>query len=53
MVILGLKGGLRIIEIPVNYRGRVGESKITGTLKGTMTTGARMIALVFRYRFTS
>ena len=53
MVILGLKSGLRVIEVPVNYRGRVGESKITGTLKGTLTTGIRMIALVFRYRLTS
>ena len=53
MVILGLKHGLRVIEVPVNYRGRVGESKITGTLKGTLTTGVRMIGLALRYRLTS
>jgi glycosyltransferase involved in cell wall biosynthesis len=53
MVILALKGGLRVIEVPVNYRGRVGESKITGTLRGTLLTGTRMIGLVFRYRVTS
>ena len=52
MVILALKGGLRVIEVPVNYRGRVGESKITGTLRGALVTGARMIGLVFRYRVT-
>lgn len=51
MVILGLQAGLRIIEVPVNYRGRLGESKITGTLKGTLRTGFRMIALILRYRF--
>jgi glycosyltransferase involved in cell wall biosynthesis len=50
MVILGLKGGLKIIEIPVNYRGRVGESKITGSLKGTLRTGFRMIGLILHYR---
>jgi glycosyltransferase involved in cell wall biosynthesis len=50
MVILGLRRKLKIIEVPVNYRGRVGESKITGSLKGTLTTGFRMIALIFRYR---
>jgi glycosyltransferase involved in cell wall biosynthesis len=50
MVILALKSGLRIIEVPVNYRGRVGDSKITGTLRGTLVTGVRMIILVFRYR---
>jgi glycosyltransferase involved in cell wall biosynthesis len=51
MVILGLKRGLRIIEVPVNYRGRVGESKITGSLKGTLRTGFRMIGIVLKYRF--
>ena len=51
MVILGLRKKLSIIEVPVNYRGRVGESKITGSLKGTLRTGFRMIALILRYRF--
>ena len=53
MVILALKGGLRVIEVPVNYRGRVGESKITGTMRGTLITGSRMIALVLKHRVTS
>jgi len=52
MVILALKRGLRVIEVPVNYRGRLGESKITGTLKGTLITGFRMIGLVLKYRVT-
>jgi glycosyltransferase involved in cell wall biosynthesis len=52
MVILALKSGLRVIEVPVNYRGRVGESKITGTLKGTLRTGFRMIGLIIRYRIS-
>lgn len=51
MVILGLRRHLKIIEVPVNYRGRIGESKITGTLKGTLRTGFRMIAIVLKYRF--
>jgi glycosyltransferase involved in cell wall biosynthesis len=50
MVILGLRRKLKIIEVPVNYRGRVGESKITGSLKGTLTTGIRMIGLILKYR---
>ena len=41
---------MKIIEVPVNYRGRVGESKITGSLKGTLRTGFRMIALILHYR---
>lgn len=52
MVILALKRKLRVIEVPVNYRGRVGQSKITGTLKGTLLTGVRMIGLVFRRRIS-
>jgi glycosyltransferase involved in cell wall biosynthesis len=52
MVIVGLQRGLRIIEVPVNYRGRVGESKITGTLRGTLRTGFRMIGLIVRFRLS-
>ena len=48
---LGLRKKLSIIEVPVNYRGRVGESKITGSLKGTLRTGFRMIGLIVRSRF--
>lgn len=49
MVILGLRSGLRMVEIPVNYRGRVGESKITGSWKGTVRTALRMGGLAVRY----
>lgn len=52
MVILALKKNLKIIEVPVNYRGRVGESKITGNLKGTLRTGLRMIGIIIKYRFS-
>jgi len=52
MVILSLKKGLKVIEVPVNYRGRVGESKITGNLKGTLKTGFNMIGLIIKYRFS-
>jgi glycosyltransferase involved in cell wall biosynthesis len=50
MVILALRHRLKVIEIPVNYRGRVGESKITGSFSGALRTGLRMIALIVRYR---
>ena len=53
MVILALRNGLRVIEIPVNYRGRIGESKITGNLKGAIRTGVNMIRLILRYRLVS
>lgn len=50
MVILALLLGAPIIEIPLNYRGRVGHSKITGSLKGTLRTGTMMIVTIMRYK---
>ena len=50
MVCLALLGGHRIVEVPVNYRGRVGESKITGSLTKAIQVGLRMIAVIVRYR---
>lgn len=50
MVIVALKRGLKVIEVPVNYRGRVGESKITGTLSGTLRTGFRMVGIILAHR---
>lgn len=51
MVILALNRGLRVIEIPVNYRGRVGESKITGSATTAVKVGLRMIRLILEYRW--
>jgi glycosyltransferase involved in cell wall biosynthesis len=53
MVVLALLSNLRLIEVPVNYRGRVGDSKITGSFKTTVRVGLRMIALILRYRVSS
>lgn len=50
MAILAFQAGFKVIEIPINYRPRVGASKITGTLKGTLKTGFRMIAIILCYR---
>jgi glycosyltransferase involved in cell wall biosynthesis len=43
------RAGLRILEVPVNHRCRTGgESKVSGTLRGTFVAGARIIATIFR-----
>jgi glycosyltransferase involved in cell wall biosynthesis len=43
------RAGLRIQEIPVNHRRRAGgESKVSGTLRGTFVAGARIIATLAR-----
>jgi glycosyltransferase involved in cell wall biosynthesis len=43
--------GIPFVEIPVNYRSRVGESSVTGDLWKAFKLGTRMIALVLEYRF--
>ncbi len=43
------KAGLRILEIPVDHRCRTGgESKVSGTLKGTLKAGYRIVTTVLR-----
>jgi glycosyltransferase involved in cell wall biosynthesis len=49
MVCLALQAGLRVVEVPVNYRGRIGESKITGSPLTAVRVGLRMIGLILRY----
>jgi glycosyltransferase involved in cell wall biosynthesis len=53
MIVLGLLMKMRIIEVPVNYRGRLGMSKITGSLKTAWRVGWKMIVLILSYRFRS
>lgn len=51
MQVKALKHGLRVTEVPVSYRKRVGVSKITGTVKGTVMAGYKILWTVFRYSF--
>ena len=41
--------GLRVEEVPVSYRRRIGKSKITGTLAGSTRAGWKILATIFRY----
>jgi glycosyltransferase involved in cell wall biosynthesis len=46
------RAGLRIIEVPVNHRCRTGgESKVSGTFRGTFVAGTRIIATLVRVAF--
>ena len=49
MQIKAVRNGLRIREVPVNYRKRVGISKITGTVSGTFRAGTKIIYTIFKY----
>ncbi len=42
-------GGLRCTEVPVRYRKRVGRSKITGTLRGTLSASLTILSILGRY----
>jgi glycosyltransferase involved in cell wall biosynthesis len=44
-----LIAGLRIREVPVRYRRRTGRSKISGTVRGTLRAGTRIIATILMY----
>jgi len=49
MQVKALGHGLRVAEVPVSYRRRVGVSKITGTLSGTLRAGHKILWTVLRY----
>jgi rSAM/selenodomain-associated transferase 1 len=40
--------GLRVVEVPVRYRPRIGRSKISGTLSGTVRAGVAIISTILR-----
>ena len=43
--------GLRTMEIPVRYRKRVGQSKISGTIRGSVLAGSKILYTIFRLFF--
>ncbi len=53
MQVKALRAGLTVTEVPVSYRRRVGVSKITGTLRGTVLAGYKILATVLRYSWRS
>ena len=53
MQIKAAKMKLRCKEIPVSYRRRIGTSKVTGTVSGTVLASWRILATLFRHIFSS
>lgn len=51
MQIKAAKKKLRFCEVPVNYKKRIGKSKVSGTVKGTLLAGIKIIFAVVKYRF--
>jgi glycosyltransferase involved in cell wall biosynthesis len=51
MQVKAVRQRLSIAEVPVSYRRRVGVSKITGTLSGTLAAGYKILWTIARYGF--
>jgi len=49
MILKGALGGFRVVEVPVSYYPRIGKSKISGTLKGTVGAAWFILSLIVRY----
>ena len=52
MQIKAARAGLRVVEVPVDYRPRIGRSKVSGTVSGTVKAGTKILALIARYALT-
>jgi hypothetical protein len=52
MQIKAARSGLRVVEVPVDYRPRIGRSKVSGTVAGTVKAGTKILALIARYALT-
>ena len=50
MQLKAAKNGLRCVEVPVRYRKRIGFSKISGTVKGTVMAGYKILYTIVKYR---
>lgn len=53
LLLLTILNGISFIEIPVNYRKRVGESSVTGNKVKAFFLGLTMIGMILRYRVKS
>jgi len=51
MILKGALAGFRIVEVPVSYYPRIGKSKISGTLKGTLGAAWFILSRIVGYYF--
>ena len=51
MQLKSIKQKLTYIEVPVNYKKRIGVSKVSGTIKGTIFAGIKILGWIFKYSF--
>ena len=51
MQLKALKQKLTYVEIPMKYRNRIGVSKVSGTVKGSIMAGVKILGWIFKYSF--
>jgi glycosyltransferase involved in cell wall biosynthesis len=49
MQVKAARRGLRVVEVPVDYRPRIGRSKVSGTLGGTLGAAAKILGIIARH----
>ena len=51
MQLKALRHKLTYVEVPVSYRNRIGVSKVSGTVKGSIFAGIKILGWIFKYSF--
>ena len=51
MQLKALKQKFTYVEIPMKYRNRIGVSKVSGTVKGSILAGVKILGWIFKYSF--
>ena len=46
-----LQQKLSYLEIPIKYKNRIGVSKVSGTIKGSILAGVKILGWIFKYSF--
>jgi len=49
MQVKAARRGLRVVEVPVDYRPRIGRSKVSGTLGGSVRAGFKILGTILRH----
>jgi glycosyltransferase involved in cell wall biosynthesis len=52
MQLKAARRGLRVEEVPVDYRPRIGRSKVSGTVSGSLRAGAKILGTIARHALT-
>jgi hypothetical protein len=52
MQVKAARHGLRVVEVPVDYRPRIGRSKVSGTVRGTIGAGTKIVATILRHAWS-